>query len=121
MTNRENTLRGTSFAAINARKTHCKNGHELSGDNLKLSANGWRSCRSCKRAIDQRRLRNRPHVPPKTHCKYGHEFTADNIRLRANRPPQWRECRKCWRASVKTAHRRKKQRLRAARQAEVQA
>src|SRR3954466_2649312 len=29
-----NVLRGNAPAAINARKTHCKRGHSLSGDNL---------------------------------------------------------------------------------------
>jgi hypothetical protein len=46
----ENGLRGTSFAAINARKTHCAHGHELSGDNLlrEKSRPGRRVCRQCK-------------------------------------------------------------------------
>lgn len=34
VTGRENTLRGVGPTAINARKTHCIRGHELSGDNL---------------------------------------------------------------------------------------
>lgn len=34
VTGKINTLRGTSFSAKNAAKTHCKNGHPLSGNNL---------------------------------------------------------------------------------------
>lgn len=34
VTARENTLRGEGKAAQNAAKTHCKEGHPLSGDNL---------------------------------------------------------------------------------------
>ena len=49
VTRRENVLRGTSFAAVNAAKTHCKNGHELSGENVHIRPSGWRACRTCKR------------------------------------------------------------------------
>lgn len=48
ITHRENVILGTSPIAINARKTHCKNGHSLSGSNLYLEANGTqRRCRKC--------------------------------------------------------------------------
>src|SRR6266481_4255156 len=29
-------------------KTHCKHGHELSGDNLYLSPKGFRGCKKCR-------------------------------------------------------------------------
>lgn len=55
VTNRENALRGISFSAVNAKKTHCVNGHELSGDNLRITRerNGrrGRGCRACNRAM----------------------------------------------------------------------
>ena len=41
-----NTLRGDSWSGINSRKTHCKRGHPLSGDNLAIYA-GKRQCRTC--------------------------------------------------------------------------
>lgn len=55
---RENILRGRSKAAQNARKTHCPQGHPLSGDNLvksKLNRKGQRGCRICanKRCTDR--------------------------------------------------------------------
>lgn len=49
VTPRENTLRGIGPTAVNAKKTHCPKGHELSGDNLILESRGYRGCRICKR------------------------------------------------------------------------
>lgn len=57
-TNRSNVLRGIAPAAKNARKTHCKRGHELSGDNLYRWRGSSRACRICLRA-DQARFRSR--------------------------------------------------------------
>ena len=49
VTNRENVLRGVGTSAVNAKKTHCKRGHHLSGDNLYVNPrDGSRHCRSCK-------------------------------------------------------------------------
>lgn len=49
VTPRENSLRGESFAAKNARKTHCLNNHLLSGDNLTIrKADGSRLCKICR-------------------------------------------------------------------------
>jgi hypothetical protein len=51
VTNHENILRGTGPTAINARKTHCKRGHPLNGDNLvALRNSNERKCRICHRA-----------------------------------------------------------------------
>lgn len=47
VTHRENVLRGTSPMAINARKTHCGRGHELSGRNLGVRDGGNRYCKRC--------------------------------------------------------------------------
>lgn len=59
VTMRENVLRGTGVAAMHHRKTHCKNGHPLSGDNLKIGAtNGQRLCRECMRIYGRRRRRH---------------------------------------------------------------
>jgi hypothetical protein len=49
VTPKENFLRGEGPTAINARKTHCLNGHELSGDNLYVFKTGSRRCRTCHR------------------------------------------------------------------------
>lgn len=49
VTPKENTLRGNGVTAKNAVKTRCDNGHELSGDNLRITKEGFRVCRTCKR------------------------------------------------------------------------
>lgn len=50
VTSRENTLRGISPWALNARKTHCRHGHPLSGENLYLHPQrGTRLCKACAR------------------------------------------------------------------------
>jgi hypothetical protein len=49
----QNVLRGDGPPAQNARRTHCKNGHELAGDNLKIietKTGAQRRCRSCEKA-----------------------------------------------------------------------
>lgn len=49
VTPKENILRGTSFSAINARKTHCIHGHKLSGENLMIDSPNRRFCKTCNR------------------------------------------------------------------------
>jgi hypothetical protein len=55
----ENVLRGESFTARNARKTHCPQGHEYTEDNIRWhkSANGAyrRECKTCVSARDRAR------------------------------------------------------------------
>jgi hypothetical protein len=61
VTSRVNTLRGVSPAAVNARKTHCKNGHEFDQANTYWRPGGGRSCRRCHaiRTSSQNRRRRR--------------------------------------------------------------
>lgn len=48
VTCKENVLRGIGACANNARKTHCINGHPLSGDNMRLKTSGkGRVCKQC--------------------------------------------------------------------------
>lgn len=50
VTRKENVLRGVSKNAQNARKTHCINGHHLSGENLYVRKDtGRRMCVACQR------------------------------------------------------------------------
>lgn len=44
-----NTLRGNSFAAINARKSRCDHGHEFTPENTYVNPAGRRTCRTCTR------------------------------------------------------------------------
>lgn len=49
-----NTLRGIGPSAENARKTHCKRGHEFSPENTYVY-HSRRHCRTCRRIADQAR------------------------------------------------------------------
>ena len=55
VTRKENNRRGNGFSGRNAQKTHCKNGHPLSGDNLIVRASGMRNCRTCIREYGKKR------------------------------------------------------------------
>lgn len=55
VTHRVNVLRGESFAAVNARKTHCPKGHKYTPENTRRQRGGGRLCRACQN--DYKRLR----------------------------------------------------------------
>lgn len=55
---RTNVLRGVGISAVNARKTHCKNGHEFSESNTYRRLRGHRECYTCRRN-DQQAIRDR--------------------------------------------------------------
>lgn len=46
VTQKENVLRGVGITAINAKKTHCKNGHDISPGNY-YYRDGFRKCKTC--------------------------------------------------------------------------
>lgn len=49
VTDRTNVLRGESFAAVNAAKTHCLRGHPFSPENTRVDpTTGERICQECK-------------------------------------------------------------------------
>lgn len=54
VTSAENTLRGYGMPARNARKTHCKYGHEFTPENTRRTRLG-RECRTCRRLYEKRR------------------------------------------------------------------
>ncbi len=54
MTRKDNLLKSNNTAAHNARKTHCKRGHEFTPENTGKQKNG-RYCVTCRRA-DWRRF-----------------------------------------------------------------
>lgn len=59
VTLQENNSRGNSPSALNARKTHCVNGHEFSLENTRNRADGKRDCRIC---FNTRRRENRARL-----------------------------------------------------------
>lgn len=92
VTPRENALRSESPVAYNARKTHCKHGHELTPENTYSFTTKYgtpaRSCKECTRLDGARRTaektrerqaRNGFKHGERTHCKNGHPLTPDNI------------------------------------------
>lgn len=87
VTNKVNVLRGNSISANNARKTHCKRGHELTGDNL-IERRDGRECRACSamRIRSWQRLNPRApkfgprrRAPEKSVCKHGHQLSGENL------------------------------------------
>lgn len=52
-----NNYRSSSPSAINAKKSYCKSGHPLFGDNLYTKPNGYRRCRTCHREYTKVRMR----------------------------------------------------------------
>lgn len=56
-TGTENTLIGVGPTALNAQKTHCPKGHEYTPDNTIITNEGWRRCRTCEQARQERRRR----------------------------------------------------------------
>lgn len=87
VTHHENILRGNAPPAINARKTHCKRGHEFTPDNtytLKSSdGRDLRDCRTCRNEA-QRKLRNRTLNKARTEA---HRVAIR--KLRAAHPEEW--------------------------------
>jgi len=64
VSSRTNTLRGNSVGAINARKTHCKHGHEFTPENTYHSRG--RKCRTCCLRLKAAQWRrNKTNRPPK--------------------------------------------------------
>jgi hypothetical protein len=62
VSNKENLLRGVGSPARNARKSACKRGHPLSGDNLRVSvtkSGKGRVCRTCVRRYAARYYQDR--------------------------------------------------------------
>ena len=49
VTHCENVLRGRAPTAINAAKTHCKQGHEFTAENTYVTPDNCRGCRACIR------------------------------------------------------------------------
>lgn len=106
VTPKENNRRSGSPSALNALKTHCVHGHELSGRNLQV-VHGERHCRTCARQRDRayhERLWARgltangtPRVlnRRRSRCAHGHEFSEANTHWKVKRGYRYQSCRQC--------------------------
>lgn len=99
VTKKINVLRGEGPCAKNARKTHCKHGHEFTPENTRVYENckGWaRQCIECEKIrIAKRHKKERK---PVMHCIHGHEYTQENTRwVKTKNGPQYKKrvCRTC--------------------------
>lgn len=114
-TNHANCMRGTGPAAANARKTHCKRGHEFTPENTYTPPNGsGRACKTCMYAwsiarSDGRKMGDAARA--KTHCKHGHPFDEANTYWHKGR---YRMCRECMRANLRRSRAAKRAREREA-------
>jgi len=61
VTSRENTMRGMSFSAVNARKTHCPQGHPYDETNT-IHYAGRRYCRACRDARNKNAITSREEM-----------------------------------------------------------
>lgn len=97
-------------AHYNTLKTHCRQGHPFSGDNLHIATRitnhlkkvTVRVCKACvKRRIKEYRARQalkpkKPHYNTlKTHCNEGHPLKGNNLIVRKRGNSIQRRCRMC--------------------------
>ncbi len=108
VTLQENLLRGGTFQAANAAKTHCPRGHPYAGGNLYVRPDGSRRCRTCACEAAARK-RGTTAYPgrglanaAKTHCPKGHPYDKANTHVD---PTGARHCRTC----ARNGRRRRKQ------------
>lgn len=123
---RENIMRSPiAPAAINADKTHCKRGHQLSGDNLEIAEDGGRRCRTCAITAARKRYAathgtplneepidlSKPPVPRRSRdsdaCSKGH--VLDSMNTYTDRKG-YKHCRACRAATQSRYEARKKAR-----------
>lgn len=116
ITRGENTLRGESFSAKNARRTHCNHGHLFDEVNTVIDKRGYRACKICRRLNSEKQRRKkginlkalkgtpRPNRV-KQFCKRGHKFTNENTRIYKNK----QHCKICSNERSKLYMRHKRQ------------
>lgn len=63
VTPRENTLRGIGPSALNARKTHCKRGHQFTQDNTYLKNGKYGVLRVCRKCAAESARKRRALCP----------------------------------------------------------
>lgn len=131
---RENTLRGIGFSAVNAAKTRCDNGHEFTPENVLVTVLGHRKCAECNR-IKNREYTSRPEVKAarveasvpitgvrgkgqyqvKDVCKKNHKLEGENLveekRTRNGVVSYVRRCRICVNEKARDNHSKRKAKM----------
>lgn len=83
-THYDNSVRAgvRGVAAIAARKTHCPQGHPLTGDNLDPGGlrRGWRTCLTCKRTQERNRDRERTRERQRAYRERNRERLRERAR-----------------------------------------
>lgn len=72
----ENGRRGMGFAAKNARKTHCDNGHEFTEENI-YRWQGRRYCKTCRRERVRQQYKKDPRHSYERYKKYRSKKKAE--------------------------------------------
>ena len=91
------------------RRTHCRAGHSISGDNLYVKPSGERCCRLCRRKAGRLQARKRAagltvsDQPLLTECKRGHRYDEANTYVD---PQGRRHCKGCRRLASRRLYRR---------------
>jgi HNH endonuclease len=104
VTGRVNTLRGNSFAAANARRTHCKHGHEF-GPVTFAGHQRVRRCPECRRIgwkkQNERRKEQRRLRPPRlvVACPKGHPYIEGNLIRTRRGDKRCAACNRAWNKS----------------------
>jgi hypothetical protein len=80
-----NSLRGVGFAAVNAQKTHCPNGHEFVPENITIvrgarQRNGSRRCRQCTRDRWNAARERTPSQKQQGERHHNSTLTEDDVR-----------------------------------------
>ncbi len=100
VTHRVNVLRGISPFALNARKTHCSNGHPYDEGNTYVYRDGRkRVCKTCVSAQTKKRHRLKREKAGKivgitTACPRGHPYDFINTYIAKSGSPVCRKCRR---------------------------
>lgn len=95
---------------LKKRQTHCKRGHELTGDNIYIKpGSGDRGCHQCMLDYLRRRDNWKGGLPfgKREQCSHGHPFAGENLGFINGH----RFCRTCAREHNRLYHQRKKQQI----------
>lgn len=85
-----------------ARKTHCKRGHEFTTQNTRMRKTGSRACRACEQERGRKRDQREEHIRRvlygpiqrvrKSQCPHGHYYSPANTRMDKRGYPVCRQC-----------------------------